>query len=113
MEQTSEAILALKPVTFRYKNYKRRPTAIWPNRRRSSQGERRFGNARRERRNLHRPLRSSQRDVAQRVLKEHRKVQEQEATIAPLRNDLQVKVTRQQKQIEALTAGLPKSQGGV
>jgi Chaperone of endosialidase len=39
-------------------------------------------------------------------LKEHRKIQEQEATIAQLRKDLQVNVTRQQKQIEALTAGL-------
>jgi hypothetical protein len=41
-------------------------------------------------------------------LKEHRKVEEQEATIAQLRKDLQVNVTRQQKQIEALTAGLQK-----
>ena len=40
--------------------------------------------------------------------KEHRKVEEQEATIAQLRKDLQVNVTRQQKQIEALTAGLQK-----
>ena len=41
-------------------------------------------------------------------LKEHRKVEEQEATIAQLRKDLQVNVIRQERQIEALTAGLQK-----
>jgi len=41
-------------------------------------------------------------------LKEHRKVAEQETTIAQLRKDLQVNSTRQQKQIDALTAGLQK-----
>ena len=41
-------------------------------------------------------------------LKEHRKVQEQDATIAQLKKDLQATIARQQKQIEALTAGLQK-----
>ena len=41
-------------------------------------------------------------------LKEHRKVQEQDATIAQLKKDFQVTIARQQKQIEALTAGLQK-----
>jgi len=41
-------------------------------------------------------------------LKEHRKIEEQEATIGQLRKDLQVNVARQEKQIEALTAGLQK-----
>jgi len=44
-------------------------------------------------------------------LKEHRKVQEQEATIAQLKCTLAKKETidaHQQKQIEALTAGLQK-----
>ena len=41
-------------------------------------------------------------------LKEHRKVQEQEATIALLKQDFQSKLGEQQKQIEALTAGLQK-----
>ena len=41
-------------------------------------------------------------------LKEHRKNEEQEATIAQLRQDFQSKLMRQQKQIEALTAGLQK-----
>jgi cytochrome c biogenesis protein ResB len=41
-------------------------------------------------------------------LKEHRKVQEQEATISQLKQDLQATAARQQKQIEALTAGLQK-----
>ena len=37
-------------------------------------------------------------------LKQHRTVQEQEATIAQLRQDFQSKLAEQQKQIEALTA---------
>jgi polyhydroxyalkanoate synthesis regulator phasin len=41
-------------------------------------------------------------------LKEHRKVQEQEATITQLKKDLQATAAHQQKQIEALTAGLQK-----
>ena len=39
-------------------------------------------------------------------LKEHRKVQEQEATIVQLKKDIEATATRQQKQIDALTAGL-------
>ena len=41
-------------------------------------------------------------------LKEHRKVQEQEATIAQLKKELQATTSHQQEQIEALTAGLQK-----
>ena len=41
-------------------------------------------------------------------LKEHRKVTEQEATIEQLKEALQATATRQQNQIEALTAGLQK-----
>ena len=44
-------------------------------------------------------------------LKEQRKVQEQGATIAQLRKDFQATIARQQKQIEALTAGLQKVRG--
>ena len=41
-------------------------------------------------------------------LKEQRKVQDQDATIAQLKKDFQATIARQQKQIEALTAGLQK-----
>ena len=41
-------------------------------------------------------------------LKEHRKVAEQEATITQLKTELQATATRQQKQIETLTAGLQR-----
>jgi hypothetical protein len=44
-------------------------------------------------------------------LKEHRKVQEQDVTIAQLKKDFQSTIARQQKQIEALTAGLQKVRG--
>jgi len=41
-------------------------------------------------------------------LKEHKTVQEQKATIAQLKQDFESKLAEQQKQIEALTAGLQK-----
>ena len=41
-------------------------------------------------------------------LKEHRKTQELEATIAKQQKDFQATAAHQQKQIEALTAGLQK-----
>jgi hypothetical protein len=41
-------------------------------------------------------------------LKEHRTVQEQKAAIAQLRQDFQSRLAEQQKQIEALSAGLQK-----
>ena len=41
-------------------------------------------------------------------LKEHRTVQEQKATIAELKQELQSRLAEQQKQIETLTAGLQK-----
>ncbi len=42
------------------------------------------------------------------LLKEHGKMQEQDATIAQLKKDFQATIARQQKQIEVLTAGLQK-----
>ena len=44
-------------------------------------------------------------------LKEHRKVQEQDVTIAQLKKEFQATIARQQKQIEVLTAGLQKVEG--
>jgi hypothetical protein len=41
-------------------------------------------------------------------LKEHRKNEEQQKTIAELKQDFQSRLSAQQKQIEALTAGLQK-----
>ena len=41
-------------------------------------------------------------------LKEHRKVQEQDVTIAQLKKEFQATIARQKKQIEALTAGLQR-----
>ena len=41
-------------------------------------------------------------------LKEHRKVQELEATVQKQQSDFQATATQQQKQIDALTAGLQK-----
>ena len=41
-------------------------------------------------------------------LKEHKKVQEQGATIAQQRRDFEMAIAKQQKQIETLAAGLQK-----
>ena len=67
MDEVSEAILALKPVTFHYKTDKTKYATIWFNRRRSGCREPRLGRARQGRKALQRALRPSERDVAQRV----------------------------------------------
>jgi len=41
-------------------------------------------------------------------LKAHKRIEEQEVTIAELKKELQATATQQQKEIEALTAGLQK-----
>jgi hypothetical protein len=108
MDQTSEAILALKPVTFHYKSDKtNRPE---------------FGLVAEEVAKVNPDLvvRDAQGEIysvryeavnamlLNEFLKEHRKVEQQEATITQLKKDFQATVTHQQEQIEALTAGLQK-----
>src|SRR6266516_5772811 len=108
MDQASEAILSLKPVTFRYKH------EIDP------KGIRQFGLVAEEVEKVNSDLVG--RDEQGRVytvrydqvnamllnefLKEHLKVQEQEVTITQLKTELQAMATRLQKQVDALTAGL-------
>jgi septal ring factor EnvC (AmiA/AmiB activator) len=122
MDKTSEAILALKPVTFHYKN--------------DCKGAPQFGLIAEEVAKVNRALvvRDAKGDIftvryeavnamlLNEFLKEHREVQEQKATITQLKSavakqdtaiaqqqkDLQSKVAAQQKQIEALTTGLQK-----
>ena len=110
MDNTSEAILALKPVTLRYKK------EIDP------EGVPQFGVVAEDVEKVNRDL--VMRDAEGKVytvrdeavnamllnefLKEHRKVEQQESTLTQLKNDLQATAARQQKQIEALTAGLQK-----
>jgi hypothetical protein len=110
MDNTSEAILALKPVTFRYK--KEVDTQRIPQ----------FGLVAEDVEKVNPDLVIRDADgqvytvryeavnamLLNEFLKEHRKVQEQEATISQLRQDLQATAARQQKQIDALTAGLQK-----
>jgi hypothetical protein len=117
MDNASEAILALKPVTFRYK-HELDPDAI-PQ----------FGLIAEQVEKVNPALVA--RDAEGKVntvryeavnamllnefLKEHRKIEEQEASITQLKskvaqqeNDFQAIATQQQKQIAALTAGLQK-----
>ena len=69
MDKASEALLALKPVTFRYKKEidPSGQSAVWPGGRGSGKGESRSGGARQRRKALQRALRGGERDVAQRV----------------------------------------------
>jgi uncharacterized coiled-coil protein SlyX len=113
MDKASEVILALKPVTFHYK------AEIDP------KGIPQFGLVAEEVEKVNPDLvaRDDQGKVytvryeavnamlLNEFLKEHRKVQEQEATIAQLESTLAKKETidaHQQEQIEALTAGFQK-----
>jgi hypothetical protein len=116
MGQTSEAILALKPVTFRYKSD---PAGAGPQ----------FGLVAEEVAEVNPDLivRDKNGDIytvrydavnamlLNEFLKEHGKVQELEATVAQQREDFEATIarlvatdTRQQEQIEGLTAGLQK-----
>ena len=108
MGKDSQAILALKPVTFHYKS--------------DSTKVAQFGLIAEEVAEINPDLVARDKNgeiytvrydavnamLLNEFLKEHRKVQEQEATIAQLRKDLQVNATRQQQQIDALSAGLQK-----
>ena len=113
MDKASEAILALKPVTFRYKK------ELDP------EGIRQFGLVAEdvEKVNPDLVLRDDSGKVytvryeavnamlLNEFLKEHREVQEQKATIAQLKSAVEKQEAsnaQQQKQIEALTAGLQK-----
>jgi septal ring factor EnvC (AmiA/AmiB activator) len=110
MDKASEAILALKPVTFHYKK------EIDP--KLSAQ----FGLVAEQVEKVNRDLVTRDANgkaltvryeavnamLLNEFLKEHKTVQEQKATIAQLKQDFESKLTQQQKQIEALTAGLQK-----
>ena len=110
MDKASEAILALKPVTFHYKK------EIDPD------GIRQFGLVAEQVEKVNPDLVARDENgeiytvryeavnamLLNEFLKEHRKVEQQESTITQLKNDLQATAARQQKQIEALTAGLQK-----
>ena len=110
MDKVSEAILALKPVTFRYKQ------ALDP------EGVPQFGLVAEEVEKVNSDLVARDKQgkpytvryeavnamLLNEFLKEHRKIAEQEATITQLKDELRATATRQQQQIEALTAGLQK-----
>ena len=110
MDSASEALFALQPVTFRYKK------GIDP------QGIPQFGLVAEDVESVNPDLVVRGKDgkpysvryeqvnamLLNEFLKEHRKVQELEATTAKQQKDFQVTATHQQMQIEALTAGLQK-----
>ena len=110
MDKTSETILALKPVTFRYKKEIEPNSAIM------------FGLIAEEVEKVAPELvtRDDKGEVEtvryeavnamllNEFLKEHRKVEKLEATVAKQQKDFQATTAQQQKQIEALTMGLQK-----
>jgi len=110
MDKASEALFALKPVSFRYKR------EIDPARSPD------FGLIAEDVATVNPDLVARDEEgkivtiryqavnamLLNEFLKEHRKVEKQEATIAQLKQDFQSRLAQQQKQIEALTAGLQK-----
>ncbi|HEY4273515.1 MAG TPA: tail fiber domain-containing protein [Candidatus Udaeobacter sp.] len=110
MDKASEAILALKPVTFRYK-HELDPSGI-PQ----------FGLVAEDVEKVNPDLVARDEKgkpytvryeavnamLLNEFLKEHRRVAEQEATITELKAELRATALRQQKQIDALTASLQK-----
>jgi uncharacterized coiled-coil protein SlyX len=111
MERASEAILSLRPVTFHYKT--------------DTKGAPQFGLIAEEVAKVNPALVLLDKEgkpytvrynavnamLLNEFLKEHRKNEEQEATIAQLKSTdakQEATVAKQQKQIEALTAGLQK-----
>ena len=113
MNKTSEALLALKPVTFRYNN------EIDPT------GTTQFGLVAEEVERVNRDLVVRDKEgkpysvrydqvnamLLNEFLKEHRTIQEQMAIIARLKSTIEKQdatAAHQQKQIEALTSGLQK-----
>jgi Chaperone of endosialidase len=108
MDGTSESILALKPVTFHYKSDKtdtaqfgliaEEVAEVNPNLVvRDEKGE--IYTVRYDAVNAM---------LLNEFLKQHRKVEQQDATIEQQRKDFQAAIAQQQKQIEALTTGLQK-----
>jgi hypothetical protein len=110
MDKASEAILALQPVTFRYKK------ELDP------EGIPQFGLMAEEVEKVNSDLVARDEQgkpysvryeavnamLLNEFLKEHKKVQQLEATIAQLKNDLRATAAQQQKQIEAVTVALQK-----
>ncbi len=108
MDKASEAILSLKPVTFHYRS--------------DASGTPQFGLIAEEVAAVNPDLiaRDEKGEIytvrydavnamlLNEFLKEHRKVEEQDATITQLKKDFRATIAQQQKQIEALTAGLQK-----
>jgi hypothetical protein len=110
MEQTSEALFALKPVSFHYKK------EIDP------QGTNQFGLVAEEVEKVNPDLVVRDKEgnpytvrydqvnamLLNEFLKEHRKVEELEATVARQQKSFESKIAEQNRQIEALTSGLRK-----
>jgi len=108
MDQTSEAILSLQPVTFQYKN--------------DAKGTPQFGLIAEEVAEVNPDLvvRDENGEIytvrydavsamlLNEFLKEHRKVAQLQATVTQQQQKFESKIAAQQKQIEALTEGLQK-----
>jgi hypothetical protein len=108
METTSEAILSLRPVTFHYKT--------------DIKGMPQFGLIAEEVAKVNPALVLRDKEgkpytvryeavnamLLNEFLKEHRKVEEQQATITELKKEMRANAARQQEQIQALSAGLQK-----
>ena len=110
MDKASEAILALKPVTFRYKHEldpERIPQFGLIAEEVAQVDSDLVG---RNKKGEPESIRYEQINamLLNEFLKEHRKVQDLQTTVAEQKKSFESKLVQQQKQLEALTAGLQK-----
>jgi hypothetical protein len=108
MDKASEAIMALKPVTFHYKS--------------DTMNRPQFGLIAEEVAEVNPDLvvrddedqvYTVRYDVAQRILKEHRRVEELKSAIAQERKDFEAAIVQQQKTTEALVARLNEQEARI
>ena len=113
MDKASEAIMALKPVTFHYKSDTMNRPQFGLIAEEVAEVNPRSGGTRRRGPSLHRALRRRERDVAQRILKEHRRVEELKSAMTQERKDFEAAIVQQQKTTEALVARLNEQEARI
>ena len=113
MDEVSEAILALKPVTFRYQERPQQHAAIRFDRR--GRGEVNADLVVRDENGEIYSVRYDQVNamLLNEFLKEHKRVEELKSAMAQQRKDFETAMTRQQKTTEALVARLNEQEAQI
>ena len=110
MDKVSEALYRLKPVTYRYKKEIDRTQnlafGLIAEEVAEANPDLVANNAQGQPEGVHYEMVNAM--LLNEFLKQHRKIQEQAATVMRLRNDFQSKLTKQERQIKALVSGMEK-----